>query len=91
MERLTWRDRATGAESEHAIRHLFIMTGASPRTEWLKGCLALDQKGFILTGRDLDMAAPAMATRGGRSIVRPKCWRPACRECLRWATCGLET
>ncbi|HLV95289.1 MAG TPA: FAD-dependent oxidoreductase, partial [Candidatus Acidoferrales bacterium] len=54
LERLTWRDRATGAESEHAIRHLFIMTGASPRTEWLKGCLALDQKGFILTGRDLD-------------------------------------
>jgi thioredoxin reductase (NADPH) len=32
------------------------MTGASPRTEWLKGCLALDQKGFILTGRDLDTA-----------------------------------
>jgi thioredoxin reductase (NADPH) len=56
LERLTWRDRATGAESEHAIRHLFIMTGASPRTEWLKGCLALDQKGFILTGRDLDTA-----------------------------------
>lgn len=56
LERLTWRDRATGTESEHAIRHLFIMTGASPRTEWLKGCLALDQKGFILTGRDLDTA-----------------------------------
>jgi thioredoxin reductase (NADPH) len=33
------------------------MTGASPRTEWLKGCLALDVKGFILTGRDLDGAA----------------------------------
>ena len=44
LERLTWRDRATGAESEHAIRHLFIMTGASPRTEWLKGCLALIRK-----------------------------------------------
>jgi thioredoxin reductase (NADPH) len=54
LERLTWRERRTGAESEHAVRHLFIMTGASPRTEWLKGCLALDQKGFILTGRDLD-------------------------------------
>ena len=59
LERLTWRDRATGAESEHAIRHLFIMTGASPRTEWLKGCLALDQKGFILTGRDLDTSGSA--------------------------------
>lgn len=56
LERVTWRDRETGAESEHAIRHLFLMTGASPRTEWLKGCLALDSKGFILTGRDLDEA-----------------------------------
>jgi thioredoxin reductase (NADPH) len=32
------------------------MTGASPRTDWLRGCLALDEKGFILTGRDLDGA-----------------------------------
>ena len=32
------------------------MTGASPRTEWLRGCVALDNKGFILTGRDLDVA-----------------------------------
>jgi thioredoxin reductase (NADPH) len=56
LERVTWRDRATGAMSEHSIRHLFIMTGASPRTEWLKGCVALDQKGFILTGRDIDGA-----------------------------------
>jgi thioredoxin reductase (NADPH) len=31
---------------------VFVMTGASPRTEWLAGCLALDSKGFILTGRD---------------------------------------
>ena len=54
LERMAWRDRASGDESEHVIRHLFLMTGASPRTEWLKGCLALDAKGFILTGRDLD-------------------------------------
>jgi thioredoxin reductase (NADPH) len=32
------------------------MTGASPRTDWLRGCLALDDKGFILTGRDLETA-----------------------------------
>jgi thioredoxin reductase (NADPH) len=56
LERVTCRDE-TGAESDHAIRHLFVMTGASPRTDWLKGCLALDAKGFILTGRDLDSAA----------------------------------
>ena len=57
LERVFWRDRASGVESEHNIRHLFQMTGASPRTEWLKGCLALDSKGFILTGRDLDTLA----------------------------------
>jgi thioredoxin reductase (NADPH) len=32
------------------------MAGASPRTEWLKGCLAMDEKGFILTGRDQEEA-----------------------------------
>ncbi len=35
------------------------MAGASPRTEWLRGCIALDDKAFILTGRDLDMATGA--------------------------------
>jgi thioredoxin reductase (NADPH) len=53
LERVKWIDRKTGLQSEHAIRHVFVMAGASPRTEWLRGCLALDDKGFILTGRDL--------------------------------------
>jgi thioredoxin reductase (NADPH) len=54
LERMTWRDKKTGEVSTHEIPHLFIMAGASPRTEWLRGCVALDDKGFILTGRDLD-------------------------------------
>jgi thioredoxin reductase (NADPH) len=54
LERVIWQDRLTSEISTHDIRHIFVMTGASPRTEWLKGCLALDDKGFILTGRDLD-------------------------------------
>jgi thioredoxin reductase (NADPH) len=29
------------------------MTGASPCTAWLHGCVALDDKGFIKTGPDL--------------------------------------
>jgi thioredoxin reductase (NADPH) len=53
---VTWRDKATGGVSAHEIRHVFLMTGASPRTEWLEGCLAMDGKGFILTGRDLETA-----------------------------------
>jgi thioredoxin reductase (NADPH) len=54
LERVTWKDKKTGEVSTHPIQHLFIMAGASPGTEWLRGCLALDSKGFILTGRDLD-------------------------------------
>jgi thioredoxin reductase (NADPH) len=54
LERVTWRDTNTGETSTHDIRHVFIMAGASPRTEWLKDCVALDSNGFILTGRDLD-------------------------------------
>jgi thioredoxin reductase (NADPH) len=54
LERVTWEDKNTGERSTHDIRHVFIMAGASPRTEWLQGCVALDSKGFILTGRDLD-------------------------------------
>ena len=56
LERVTWQDKNTGETSTYAIRHVFIMTGASPRTDWLKGCVALDSKGFIVTGRDLDTA-----------------------------------
>ena len=59
LENVTWRDKSSGETSVHPIRHVFIMAGASPRTDWLKGCVALDDKGFILTGRDLDQAPGA--------------------------------
>jgi thioredoxin reductase (NADPH) len=59
LESVTWKNKLTGEIRERDIRHVFIMAGASPRTEWLRGCVALDEKGFILTGRDLDdMAGP---------------------------------
>jgi thioredoxin reductase (NADPH) len=54
LERVTWRNKDTGETCAHDIKHVFIMTGASPKTEWLQSCVALDKKGFILTGRDLD-------------------------------------
>jgi thioredoxin reductase (NADPH) len=53
LERVTWRNNLSGETSSHDIRHVFIMAGASPRTDWLRGCLALDDKGFIKTGLDI--------------------------------------
>ncbi|MEM9291733.1 MAG: FAD-dependent oxidoreductase [Acidobacteriota bacterium] len=34
-------------------RYLFVFIGAAPRTDWLQGAVALDQRGFLLTGPDL--------------------------------------
>jgi thioredoxin reductase (NADPH) len=65
LEKVSWLDQTTGETSTHDIRHVFMMTGASPRTEWLKGCVLLDDKGFILTGRDLDAST---------GLVPPSAW-----------------
>ena len=60
LERVSWRDKQSGEVEQHPIRHVFTMTGAVPSTAWLGGCVALDEKGFVKTGRDLspeDLAA----------------------------------
>ena len=36
---------------------MFVFIGAAPRTEWLAGCVALDDRGFVLSGRDLVRSA----------------------------------
>src|SRR5262249_15924086 len=53
LEGVTWKNNETAEVSDHPIRHVFVMAGASPRTNWLKNCLALDDKGFVVTGREL--------------------------------------
>ena len=50
---VTWRNCDTGETQSRSIRHIFSMTGANPNTAWLKGCVALDSRGFIKTGSDL--------------------------------------
>jgi len=53
LEQVQWRHKTTGDVETHPIRHVFLMTGAVPNTAWLQDCLALDSKGFIITGQDL--------------------------------------
>jgi thioredoxin reductase (NADPH) len=63
-----WTDRQTGQSTLKPIANLFVMIGAEPNTEWLAGCLALDQKGFVETGRDESgraLASPFATTRPG--------------------------
>jgi thioredoxin reductase (NADPH) len=44
---------ATGVAETVPAAALFILIGAEPRTDWLSQALARDEKGYILTGRDL--------------------------------------
>jgi thioredoxin reductase (NADPH) len=57
-----WRDDRSDGVEAHAIKHVFLMTGAIPNTRWLSGCLALDDKGFVKTGPDLSPTELANAT-----------------------------
>jgi thioredoxin reductase (NADPH) len=57
LEAVAWIDKVSGMVSTHPIRHVFVMAGASPKTGWLSGCVALDNKGFIVTGRELEGGA----------------------------------
>jgi thioredoxin reductase (NADPH) len=45
-----FRDRATGATRTCPLRHVFLFVGADPNTAWLGPCVALDGKGFVVTG-----------------------------------------
>jgi thioredoxin reductase (NADPH) len=58
LEGVAWIDKLSGETHRQPIRHVFVMTGASPKTKWLSDCLSLDQKGFVLTGRDLEGVTP---------------------------------
>jgi thioredoxin reductase (NADPH) len=45
-----FRDRSNGTTHACPLRHMFLFIGADPNAAWLDGCVALDQKGFVLTG-----------------------------------------
>src|SRR5205807_1387583 len=51
LERVRWRDEER--EVGENVRHVFVMTGAVPATQWLDHCIVLDANGFIKTGPDL--------------------------------------
>ena len=47
-----------GTESVEAADACFVFIGASPRTDWLAGVVARDERGYILAGLDIDGGWP---------------------------------
>jgi thioredoxin reductase (NADPH) len=53
LEVLTLEDTQTGRRDEVPAAAVFILIGAEPHTDWLRGAVRLDDHGFVLTGADL--------------------------------------
>lgn len=65
LEGVALRDAASGEVQDIATRALFIMVGAAPNTDWLTGLVALDAKGFVLTGAEAGADSPFATSRPG--------------------------
>ena len=78
LEKLTLRDRNSGAEETVEASWLFVFIGAAPRTEWLDGVVARDGRGFVLTGPDLPGGPNGGAPRDGKWTGIRSTWRRPC-------------
>ena len=64
LRQIKWHNRHTGETRARDIRHLFLFVGAVPNTDWLRSCgVALDDKGFVLTGEALARMTPVGSPR----------------------------
>ncbi len=57
LEWLTVRSTVTGEEARRPAGGLFLLLGAEPLCEWLPPAVARDDRGFVLTGRDVPRAS----------------------------------
>ena len=51
LRRVTWTNNETNEAETHGVGNLFVMIGAVPNTAWMGDCVALDERGFVLTGQ----------------------------------------
>src|ERR1019366_3442775 len=54
LEAIEVRDNARNRSERLAADGVFIFIGADARTEWLKDAVALDDRGYVLTGHDIE-------------------------------------
>ncbi len=57
LEWLDMRDTTTGDVVRRNCEGLFLLLGAEPRCEWVADAVMLDERGFVLTGRDVPQEA----------------------------------
>jgi thioredoxin reductase (NADPH) len=52
LQQIRTRDR-DGTERVDDVDACFVFIGASPRTDWLEGVVARDERGFVLAGNEV--------------------------------------
>jgi thioredoxin reductase (NADPH) len=57
LEGIAVEDNRSGERRTLGARALFVFIGARANTGWLEGVVELDERGFVLTGRELDGSA----------------------------------
>lgn len=65
LEAVVVEDTLTGERRTVPARALFVFIGAEPHTEWLRGRVALDEGGYVLTGSDAAAAASLSGDSNG--------------------------
>jgi len=53
LQWITVRDLNSGEETRHEVGGLFLLLGADPGCGWLPEAICRDERGFVLTGRDI--------------------------------------
>jgi thioredoxin reductase (NADPH) len=62
VERVTLRSLIDGSCRTEEVDAMFVFIGTRPRSDWLPAAVLRDDKGFVLTGRDLMAAEPYRRT-----------------------------
>lgn len=61
---ITVKNRDTGEEKDISVQGVFIYVGLIPNTEFLKGKIELDEKGYIKTNSELETSVPGIFAAG---------------------------
>jgi thioredoxin reductase len=86
LRRVTIANCATGESRDVDVCGLFVMISADPCTEWLRGAVQLDEKGFVRTTFE---ASPANSSMRDGALRSASSFKTDLSVFLLWATCAV--
>lgn len=86
VEGVQVKNRQTGEEREIPARGVFVLTGIKPGTDFLRGCLEMDEEGYLITDEDMKTSQEGIYAAGD---CRRKQLRQIVTACGEGATAAL--